>query len=209
MNRCKLAVLIPILGLLCLPALGAEQRARTTDGREVILRDDGTWVYAEQAKGSNLQHAKNAVLQYKGKHETFALYLPPNLWKVKPGANEELEVSFQHKDGDAFAMVIAERIAIPIEALKKVVLDNLKEAAADAAIVKEEKRKVNGTDGLCLTMKATVEGIPFTYYGYYYSGPAGSIQVITVTGQNLFEEFKPDLEKFLNGFVVLKKAPAR
>lgn len=44
-----------------------------------------------------------------------------------------------------------------------------------------------------------------TFYGYYYSGDEGSIQIVTWTGQNLFKEMKPELDAFLNGFEIIKK----
>jgi hypothetical protein len=54
-------------------------------------------------------------------------------------------------------------------------------------------------------MDAKPEGVPITFYGYYYSGDEGAIQVLTWTVQNLFREFKPELEAFLNGFEILQK----
>src|SRR6516225_7746219 len=118
-----------VLGLilLCLGAdpARAQQRARTTDGKEVILRKDGTWVYADEAaKGSKdlakktesavpqFTKAKDAVEQYRGKRGTFALWLVPGVWNQSTNSNESVEVQFRHKDGgEAIAMVIAERLS--------------------------------------------------------------------------------------------------
>ena len=43
-----------------------------------------------------------------------------------------------------------------------------------------------------------MKSIPFQYYGYYYSDKNGAIQVLTYTGQNLFDEYKEPitLEEF-------------
>ncbi len=195
--------------------LAAEQRARTEDGKEVILRDDGTWIYAPEArkdKGPALSSSKDprAALQYKGKRGTFALWLVPETWRQseKP-SNEVAEVEFAHKDGDGYGMVIAERIVVPLETLKKVAIANLRKIDKDAQITKEEMRIVNGTEVLCLLMNAKTEGIAVSMYGYYYSGKAGSIQVVTWTGQNLFPEMKPELEAFLNGFEIVKEEGSR
>ena len=96
-------------------------------------------------------------------------------------------------------MVISERIAVPMSSLKDLALANAKQAAPDAHIVLDEKRIVNGKEVTCLQIEGTVQGIAFIYYGYYYGGPEGTLQVLTYTGKNLFAEFKPDLEDFLNG----------
>ena len=63
----------------------------------------------------------------------------------------------------------------------------------------EATRQVNGTELLCLQIKGTIQGVAFIYFGYYYSSDAGTVQMITYTGQNLFEEFQSDFEEFLNG----------
>jgi len=50
-------------------------------------------------------------------------------------------------------MMIAEKMEIPLESLKEIVLDNAKEAAPDIKIVKEEYRTVNGIRVLMMQMK--------------------------------------------------------
>ena len=187
--------------LLSMPALvGADQRAKTEDGRELILRDDGTWVYADEFKKD-----KAAVLQYTGKRGAFALHLVPGAWKKDESRNAAVEVMLSHKDADAWAMVIAERIMITPEALKRHALEHARRADKDAKIVKEEKRVVNGKEVLCLIINVTRDGVPLTWYGYYYTGDEGSFQALTWTFQNVFQELKPELEAFLNGLEILKK----
>ena len=68
----------------------------------------------------------NATLQDESKKKAFALWLVPDVWKqLEKPQNTEAEVEFSHKDSEAYAMVIAERIQIPIRTLRKVFLENL------------------------------------------------------------------------------------
>jgi hypothetical protein len=67
-------------------------------------------------------------------------------------------------------------------------------------LVEEQRRRVNGANVLLMRLDGKTNGVAFTYLGYYYTGPAGSVQVLTYTGQNLFAEYRPDFEDFLNGF---------
>jgi hypothetical protein len=97
-------------------------------------------------------------------------------------------------------MIISERISIPMDKLREIALDNARDAAPDIKVVEEQRRRVNGTDVLMMRLEGTTNGIPFTYLGYYYGGPVGTIQVITYTGQNLFDEYRKEFEEFLNGF---------
>jgi hypothetical protein len=91
---------------------------------------------------------------------------------------------------------------MPIETLRNMALTNAKNAAPDARIVSQETRRVNGHDVSVLQIDGTIQGIRFTYLGYYYSGQEGTIQLITYTAANLFEEYKPQLEQLLDGFTI-------
>jgi hypothetical protein len=62
---------------------------------------------------------------------------------------------------------------------------------------------VNGQKVLFLRLNVTLQGIKFTYYGYYYSNSSGTVQFITYTPQSLLEGYIKDCEKILNGFVKL------
>ena len=203
-----------LVGLLWLPCLlGADHRAKTEEGRDVILHDDGTWVFADEPQEEGDRPLPNeftkdrkAVLQYRSKRGIFVLDLVPGVWRqAEAPANPAAEVQFTHKDGDAYAMVIAERIFLPLETLKRVALLNMKKVDNDLKIVQEEKRMVNGKEVLSLVVDVQAEGVPLTFYGYYASGDEGSFQVLTWTSQNLFREMKPELEAFLNGFVITPK----
>jgi hypothetical protein len=208
--------LLFLAAMACIPALlGADRRARTEDGKEVILRDDGTWIFAnEPTKDSEKAEKKpdvfvkspKSTVAYKGKRGTFSLSLVPNVWKKseKP-SNAVAEVEFVDSDNDAYAMVIAERISIPLEVLKNAAIQNMRAVDNDAAVVKEEKRVVNGKPVLAMIMNVKTQGAAFTFYSYYYTGDEGSFQVVTWTGQNLFKELQPELEEFLNGFEITKK----
>lgn len=128
-----------------------------------------------------------------------AVSYDPNKWK-QTTAREPGRFTFTHTSGDGYAMVIFERIQLTPEGLKRIVLGNAREAAPDARITFEESRVVNGVKVTCLQFEGTVQDIPLRYYGYYYAGKAGTIQVLTYTGNSLFEEYEADFTEFLNGF---------
>src|SRR5271157_2927166 len=184
MKSCKImAVLAGVLSIAVL--VGADRKAKTEDGKEVILRDDGTWVYADVVKNDKKEGQEpkkefkkpvNAKLQYKGKRGTLALYLVPGVWeKMENPLSPAAEVGFRYKDGDVYAIVIAERIMVPLETLKQFALTNARRLDDKARIIKEEKRTVNGNEVLCLILNAKPQGVPMTYYNYYYSGKEGAI----------------------------------
>ena len=126
------------------------------------------------------------------------------MWSFNtPTDNPEAEYELQLKDGDLYGLIITEKVEIPIETLKVIALENAKAAAPNMSIVKEEFRNVNGLKVLLLHMNGTIQGIKFSYYGYYYSNSNGTVQFITYTSQNLLDGFKSKIEDLLNGIVEL------
>jgi hypothetical protein len=128
--------------------------------------------------------------------------IDPKKWKPRPSSVPARQ-EFQHKTGDGYAVIIAERVELDPAALRSAALTNAKLVSPDAAVIHEEARIANGTEVLMLQFTATIAGARLSYMGYYWTGPAGTVQVLTYTGQNLLREYQADLEEFLNGF----KAP--
>jgi hypothetical protein len=179
--------------------------ATTEDGRKILLYPGGTWrllktPVSEPSTTRAYQRPTEAKLFVKAPKGPFGVWINQQKWKQdSPVEEDATKITFHHKKGDAYAMLIAERLSIPTESLKKMVLAEAKGAAPDVRVISEEKRTLNGKKILCLKMGATIENIPFVYYGYYYSGSDGTLQVVTYTGPNFFDEFKSDFEEFLNG----------
>lgn len=183
-------------------------RATTEDGRKVLLYPDNTWKLAaapaQPTSGSSSFTKPASATKVVDIHAgTTRLSYDPARWTPE-ASTDRTRMMFQHVDGDGYALVIRERLQMSLDALKEVALSNAMQAAPDARIVFEESRVVNGTKLLCLIIEGTTSGVAFTYYGYYYSGKPGIVQLVTYTGQNLFEEYKPDFENFLNGFEVVQ-----
>jgi hypothetical protein len=123
-------------------------------------------------------------------------------WKQKQ-SDEPGKFSFTHSSGDGYAMVIAERITVPTDSLPDIAFSNAHSADPNAKIIFKETRLVNGSEVWFLKMDAEYNKIPFVYYGYYYSGNGGTVQVITYTAKSLLAEYDRDFMEFLNGLAVL------
>ena len=124
-------------------------------------------------------------------------------WIVTPSdPTADTEYDFEHTDGDVYAMVIPERITVDLDTLKEAALANAQAVAPDAVITFEEEQTVNGVNLLVMKMTGTIYGTPFTYYGYYYGGTAGTIQFITYTTGDLMPQYEADLTELLKGLVI-------
>ena len=207
----KLALIIILIQIFS--NLFGQQKAITDTGDEVILFEDGTWVYQSEdlfkkneipVNEKKYKKEKNSNFLLKSNKLNIGFWLNPKEWAFKKAVeNPVAEYELHLKKGDLYALVITEKIEIPLETLKGIALENGKSVAPDLKIVKEEYRNVNDTKVLLLQMDGTTQGIKVTYYGYYYSNYQGTVQFITYTSQNLFKELKEECERFLNSFVVI------
>ena len=99
-------------------------------------------------------------------------------------------------------MIIPERISFPIENLIQIAIMNAKNAGKNLKIYKQEVRSVNDNFVHLMQFDATVQGIDFTYFGYYTVGDFGAIQLLGVSPANLFQELQNDIENVLNGLII-------
>jgi hypothetical protein len=189
-------------------------KAKTSEGKDVVLYDDGTWQYAEdedlKEEGkkvfipvSDTKYTKpgSSKTVFKSERAGYSVWYDNIKWKKTSKFNEDQEAQFQLKNGDAYVMSIAEGVEIPIETLGDIAIKNAENASPNVRVTHKEYRNVNGTDVLHMRLEGTLQGINFIYYGYYFSNKGGSVQLVGYTSANLFDKYKKDLEDFLNGFV--------
>ncbi|MGH7313150.1 MAG: hypothetical protein ACREJV_08260, partial [Candidatus Rokuibacteriota bacterium] len=160
-------------------------KAITQDGRFVVLQPNGTWKYAEESKASapaspGLARPPGATLLLAGRQVPYGIWIDRSRWRLtEPKQNLTAEHEFTHASGQAGALVVAEPVRIPPESWKQIVITNARREAPDARITKEERKTVNGVPVLLLQSEGTGSLGPFVYYGYYYTGPRGAVQVVT------------------------------
>jgi len=127
-----------------------------------------------------------------------AIAFDPSKWK--DGKSTNGRYSLDHASGAAFAFVIAEPLVVKLDSLPDIALSHARAEDPAAKIELREKRVVNGVEVWCLKIMFTAKTVPFTYYGYYFSGAAGTVQIVTCARQNLTDEYQHDFEEFLDGF---------
>lgn len=190
----------------------AQISAVTDEGDEVILYTNGTWEYVNEPVPVSVEIKTNPTAFKKGINSTFqvksrkvniGVWINPKTWgfeKAEEGGAAEF--MFQKKGEDVYAMLITERTTIPLINLRDIAIQNAKEAAPDIVLADEEYRNINGLDILMLRMSGTIQGIEFTYFGYYFSNESGTTQFVTYTAVDLFDDYKADMEALLNGLVI-------
>lgn len=179
-------------------------KARTESGKEVILLPDGTWKHAPEPTPAALVVNKPAAAKtvFKSPQGNFGIWYDHSKWELIPQLQDRTKFEFRFKRGTAHAIVIIEELHIPSATLIEIALENARKAAPDVRVISEEVRTVNNNEVLCMKFDASVRGIPFRYYGYYFGGKRGAIQLLTFSGQDIFAKYEQDLLELLNGLEV-------
>jgi hypothetical protein len=212
-------LLLILIHLATFTSLKSQVKALTENGREVILYENGTWKYVSgnEKEVSNGQDSiiTNSHEFFKSEGATFlvkstrlnvGVYIDHTKWTFSAHKDNQVnpEFGFVLKSGQAYAMVLTEQTEVPLLSLRKIALENAKEAAVDAKIVSSEYRYINNNKVLCLKFTGTIDGIRLKYFGYYYSNPNGTVQLVTYSTEKVFNGVNNELEIFLNGFTVIK-----
>jgi hypothetical protein len=186
-------------------------KAITQDGKVVVLQPNGTWRYVEEPKAASPPNAAGVVrppgatMLLAGRQVPYGIWVDQSRWRfTDPKQNQVAEHEFTHASGQAGALIVAEPTRIPPESWKQIVINNARREAPDTRITREERKTVNGVPVLLLQSEGTGSLGPFVYYGYYYSGPRGAVQVVTYSFASTFEQYRADFTAFLDGFVVLE-----
>jgi len=212
----KTLFLLTITTFLTVYTSFAQTKAVTENGDEVILYNDGTWKYKKQNEATQGQQSsiytnpkkfkkdKDATFLLKSNNIDVGFWLDPSVWSFqKEIETPDIEFELELKDGDLYAMIITEEVEMPLDVLGDIAVENARDAAPDVEVMEREYRTVNGHQVLLQKINGTMQGIKFSYYGYYYSSEKGSVQFVTFTSQNLLDKYMDECETLLNGLVEL------
>jgi hypothetical protein len=202
---------LPFIVLLFAFPACAQMTAITEEGRAVILFSNGTWRYAnDSVKVSTLElhHyfiPENSSRLLKGKNARYELWYNAEKWNLLPDtvyANSEY--ALEDRNGERIAMIIPERMQVPLTTIKEAAIASFKKEGSECRIAEEQKIVVNGTEGLLLKIDALVDGIPVSYLNGYFSTREGTFQLITYTAYNLFDRHRTDMMELISGFVAVE-----
>ena len=132
-----------------------------------------------------------------------SLKYDPDRWKLTASHNERA-FDLSHSSGDAHALVIAEPVAVPPDVISDIALANAQSADPNAKVIFRDKRRINGAAVYFLKIEANVDTVPMVYWGYFYAGENGTVQVVMSTTKTLLPQYQKDFLDFLNGFTVSK-----
>jgi hypothetical protein len=203
---------LPVIALLFAFQAGAQVTAITEEGKAVLLFSNGTWRYLNDSvrvSTLDLPHfavpGKSTTL-VKGKESRYELWYDAEKWKLLPDTvYKNSEYALEFYNGELIAMMITERMQVPLATIKEAAIGSFKKEGSECRIAEEQKIMVNGTEGLLLKIDALVDDIPVSYLNAYFSTREGTFQLITYTAYNLFDHHRNDMMEMISGFVLTEQ----
>jgi hypothetical protein len=156
---------------------------------------------SQNAETGNNSPPGNSKAFVKAPQGEFGVWIDKQKW-TQTESNDPIRITFMHQGESSYAMIVAERARVSLDALERAALANAKKAAPDMTLLFKEKRTVGGKSVLCMQMTGTIMGNTFMYYGDYYGGPEGTLQVICYATPEQFDQAKADFDELLGGIQI-------
>jgi len=160
-------------------------------------KNPGPGNVSQNSETGNNSPSGNSKTFVKAPQGEFGVWIDKQKWTQSESENDATKITFIHQGETSYAMIIWERVRISMEALERAALQNAKKVVPDITLLFKEKRVISGRSVLCMQMTGTVQGSSIMYYGYYYGGPEGTLQVICYTTPELFDQAKADFDELL------------
>jgi uncharacterized protein len=132
----------------------------------------------------------------------FGVWTDPQWWKLNPHPTDLFSLQFMHLSPTMAGVLNAEATTVPFERLPQSALEHGRTVFTNFNIVSQEQRRVCGKDVLFLVMEGLLKNKPYTVYGYYYTGPEGTVQCVVFFEDKELEACKGRAFDFLNGLQI-------
>jgi len=152
------------------------------------------------------KRSANATTEMKTKFGEFSIWVDATKWKETPVKDDPNILQLETANGDAFAKIITEKTAIPKNALRDIAFENARKQDLNIKAVLREERLVNGRRVAVMQLDGVVNNLPIVYYGYYYGGNSGSVQVVCFTLKSSLPEYLDRFTELLDGLEIRDQA---
>ncbi len=208
------AILLVSVVLISNLSLKAQIIIARQDGTSLKLNAEGKWDQIDTAEPDRkkihsfrIPYSSNTLID--GMNKRYGIRFDAEKWQVLRGPDYKgdlysFELQFYHRNGEGFALILADTLQRPIEKIISQSLENIKGNSTAFTVAYGEAFRVNKNLVYMVIIQAKQRGIPITYYNYYYAGSEGSYQLLTYCGQQSFWKFEDDFKDLLNGFITYK-----
>ena len=178
------------------------------EGKAIQLFDDGSWSYlnadtpdtaSTNSAGDKCQNVTSIPVEY---------CYSTSYWTSSSLPTPDYDSFFANKEGSLYFGVIKEGLPLTKTYFRSAILNNAGNVAKGGRdgvkIHKDTTAQLNGDTWNYLEYSIDLDGMVFRYSNYYNSiGDKGSVQILFFTTDNVFEKYRPDMEKVANTVKVI------
>lgn len=192
-------------------AAAAKDVTVTVDGKTVVLHDNFTWEYQNQAAapsaGPALALAKpaKAALVLASQTGPYRLSLNGGVWRQTAQSNDSAEFQFTNKDSSGYGMMIYEGMPIELATLRSALIQNAKAVDPNVQLLSVQAATVNGLAGELVSYRVKSEDTAFVFLSFISSGDNGTFQYTFYTVDKLFDKLKPAFLEAIAGLELAKQ----
>jgi hypothetical protein len=204
--RATIAILLGFAFVFANANGNAATEAVTSDGRRVLLDDNGTWKPKEEssqraATAVTRTTPKSATSVARSGYGTFSFAYDPNKWTVEQHPlSETVEFIFRHASGSGNVKVVTEQVQMTLDGLKKLNLKMMTKGDPKAHIESESAMTVNGNAGLVIDNVSEEFGARWHVRRFLWSGKQGAVQMVATVANNLYDDRAADVNDLIAGF---------
>ena len=133
---------------------------------------------------------------------SFKLRLDATRWYRDPADLEPGVFNFLRTDQRAEAQFIAEEHPLEDGDIEKAVLTTAREGAESVSVKKRGKKLRGAAQVIELEFTARVENVSYLNHGYFYTGPAGAVQLRGWAKETDYRDVSGDITELLDGLTV-------
>ncbi len=144
--------------------------------------------------------ANPAISIVTGENGTYSIEYDSSTWVLqREVSNKDSEYEFHHSNGDAYAMLIYEKIQIPLNVLETAAIENLESVASDVKVLSREIIQLGDKPVLSIQCEGTITKVPVVYRAYLSSSEQGTLQFVTGVSKYSFDKYQHDCQTLLRG----------
>ena len=180
-------------------ALATDRLTGIIEGRDDEITSNDESGHDITSLGADRGPGNSEEISYLDGH--IRLQYDPIEWTVdnEMSDNPDAASQLRYFNNEAFAMIIPERVEVPLESLREIALQNLESESTEVTVIGRGEVVSRGKQLLTMDVTATLELYRTFMRSYYYSDSSGSFQLICWTSENLGQEYVTVFDRFAAG----------
>jgi hypothetical protein len=138
------------------------------------------------------------------KAKNFFVTYNPAKWTGDKSCPESAELCLRHRELPTSVAAGAGPEQLPPFRLHEFAVGTATAGMANAKVVLDQRKTVNGVDVLALRAEGLLDGEKLTTYGYFFAGKQGYVMFLSFTPTSSFAACEHEITEMLDGLNVVK-----